>query len=108
MVIEVEEGAPLSRNFFKNNFTGHAQGLHGEHNHDQHAEGQHSHSHQGIFNALGDCQVIIANGMGRRLYDDFLLRGKQVYITGETRIERAVELLIHEKLDHSDDVCCRH
>ena len=105
IIIEIEEGKVSKKEYLPNNFTGHSQGLHHEHNHN-HSGGQHSHS--GIFNAIGDCDTVIAGGMGRRLYVDFEQRKMQVFVTSEKDIDKAVELFISNNLDNNSDSCCDH
>ena len=68
----------------------------------------HGGDHYGIFNAIGDCDVVITGGMGRRLYDDFVSRNMEVFVTDEHDIERAVELYLSQKLDNKEDKCCDH
>lgn len=95
------------KEYRNNDFTGHAQGLHQEHNHD-HDHSHQGHSHNGILNALADCEIVIAGGMGQRLFSDLTQVGKNIYITHETNPETAVKLFLENKLDSNPEKCCSH
>ncbi len=107
--IEIDDKNILAKEFIDNTFTGHAQGQHQDHqeNH-EHLHNHAAHSHAGIFSALGDCEVIIANGMGRRLYDEFMQNGKKVFVTKETNVETAVTAFLRDSLDNNESSCCTH
>lgn len=107
IIIEIDKGQVTKKEYITNNFTGHSQGLHHEHNHN-HNSGSGQHSHSGIFNAIGDCDTVIAGGMGRRLYVDFEQRKIQVFVTAEKDIDKAVELFLSNNLDNNSDTCCDH
>ncbi len=109
VIVELQNNEVVNKEYKENTFTGHAQGHHhnhgDEHNH-QHGGGHHS--HQGIFDAIGDCDAVVAGGMGRRLYDDFGKTDIKVYVTKENSIDTALQLFINEKLDNNSDNCCNH
>ncbi len=107
LLVQVDDNKIISKAYKENNMTGHAQGKHHDHHHEHHHEG-HAHSHEGIFNAIGDCDVVIAGGMGRRLYQDFAVKEIPVYVTHETNIEEAVQLLLKHQLDNDTEKCCNH
>ena len=114
-IFEVENGEILSGIYIKNDFTGHAQGMHQEHanHHHGHTDGlgngqHHQHSHQGIFRAIGDVQSVIAGGMGRRLFDEFATRNISVFVTEEASIETALHKYLTNTLDSNPNVCCEH
>lgn len=90
VIAEVEDGKLKDKRYVPNTFTGHAMGLH-------HGEAHH-HGHAGVLSALADCQVIISHGMGKRLYDDLTRAGKEVYVTDETQVDKAIELYLSGKL----------
>ncbi|MEN8188073.1 MAG: NifB/NifX family molybdenum-iron cluster-binding protein [Bacteroidota bacterium] len=100
MIFEIEGDKIITKEYKSNTFTGHSKGLH--------HEKEHNHSHSGIFNALGDCDTVIAGGMGRRLYDDFEQKGMNVFVTSESNIDQAVELFIKNELDNNSDKTCNH
>ena len=112
VILEVEDSKVLKSEYFTNNFTGHAQGLNHDHDHSaethQHNQASTQHSHAGIFNAIGDCKIVIAGGMGRRLYTDFEQRKIQVFVTKEKNINKAVEMFINQNLDNNSEKCCDH
>jgi predicted Fe-Mo cluster-binding NifX family protein len=104
-ILGIEDNTIKTRDLVQNNFTGHARGHHHSHSHE---EGHQAHSHSGILAALNECPVVIANGMGRRLYDDLMSAGKEVFITRETDIDKAVEAYFAGNLDHDPDRSCSH
>ncbi len=103
MIFRIKEDGVISKNYVENHFTGHSQGRHLEDGHSHHHN-----SHSGIFAALHDTQIVIAGGMGRRLYDDFEKRRIQVFITREREIEKALDLFLQSRLDNNPDSCCEH
>lgn len=84
-----------------NTFTRHARGDHSEH-------GKHNHDHNGIFTAIGKCQIVIAGGMGNHLLEEFTQNNIQVYLTEEKNILKAIDLYIKGVLDHSTEKLCKH
>lgn len=111
IIFETDNHHILKEEYRENNVTGHAQGHHHDHDHDHH-HGQgnenHTHSHAGILGVLSDCEVVIAGGMGHRLYTDLMAAGKKVYVTRENDARKAAELLLKDDLDHNPEVCCHH
>jgi len=106
MIVEIDNNQVVKKEYKSNTFTGHAQGLHEEGQHGDHA--QHNSSHAGIFSAMGDCKVVIAGGMGQRLYTDFAQRQIQVFVTSERNIDKALSLYLADNLDNNSDKCCNH
>ena len=102
MTFDIEDNKVALEAHKPNNFTGHAQGLH------DHGHGNHQSSHKGIFEALEGCSIVIARGMGRRLYDDFAAKNISVFITEETDIKKAVNRYLEDSLDNNPDSCCNH
>lgn len=103
LIFNIESNKISGKEYVENNFTGHTQGQHSDHNH----EHGHHHSHQGILSALHDSQVVISMGMGRRLYMDFQQANKEVFISNEENAEKAVELYLQGNLtDHPEKGCC--
>lgn len=103
MTFEIQNNTVSKEEYKSNNFTGHAQGLH---LHEQH--GHHQHSHKGIFDSLEGSNVVIARGMGRRLYDDFAAKKISVFITEEVEIKKALDRYLKNSLDNNPDSCCSH
>jgi len=108
-VYELKEDKIISREYRKNDFTGHALGEHNQHQHqgDQHADHA-GHSHNRILNALIDCEIVIAGGMGRRLLDDLTDAGKKIYITSEPEVSKVVEMFIEDTLQSDKGACSHH
>lgn len=105
VIFEVNDGEVRQAGYLENTFTGHALGHHHEHAH--HSGGgyhQHHHSHRGILEALQDVDVVISHGMGWRIYEDLKSAGKQVFVTEETDVEKAVKMYAEGKLTNLDDL----
>ncbi len=111
IIYEVANSEITGEEYRLNTFTGHVTGHHHDHDHshsDHHHQGGHSfHSHDGILSALHDCEVVIAGGMGPRLFEDLTSNGKTVYITRQHDVRRAAELFLTDNLA-SDKETCKH
>jgi predicted Fe-Mo cluster-binding NifX family protein len=108
-VFEVENGRILTREYRTNNFTGHALGQSHDHaHHGPEHEAHAQHSHHGILNALHDCEVVIAGGMGRRLVDDLTNAKKRIIITTQSETNRAVEMFLADELKSDRESCSHH
>ncbi|NLI16833.1 MAG: iron-molybdenum cofactor biosynthesis protein [candidate division Zixibacteria bacterium] len=88
-----------------------------EHHHEQHdcanhenSHGATNHSHESFLAALGDCQIVICRGMGRRAINDLQAKGiNPAIIAADITAREAVELLAAGKLGFSDQSsCCSH
>ncbi len=101
IIVEIEDNKIINKAYKKNDFTGHAQGL--SHEHTAHGHGHHS--HEGIFKALGDCSVVIAGGMGQKLYKDFQEKKVMTYLTNESDIDSVLEQFINGQLESTDQYC---
>jgi predicted Fe-Mo cluster-binding NifX family protein len=111
MIFKIENREVVDTEYRSNTFTGHARGHHPSHDHtgNHHTQMEaHQHSHSGIYQALGDCQIVIAKGMGRRLYVDFEEWKIQVFITKETDIQAAVDSFLNNTLDSDIERLCQH
>lgn len=102
LIYDVDENNVGNKIYVENNFTGHAQGHHHDHQHD------HQHSHGGILQALKDCKVIIACGMGRRLLIDFETNNKEVFVTDTSNADEAVDQYLKGVLGHNPHKTCQH
>ncbi len=87
------------------------------HHHDQHScadQGGHheaaNHGHESFLAALGDCQVVICKGMGRRAVMDLESRGiKPAIIANDIPAREAAELFVRGKLvSTNQSSCCSH
>ena len=108
MIYEIENNEILSNEYRDNTFAGHARGEHHDHSHDNSENNHQQHTHSRILNALYDCEVVIAGGMGRRLLDDLSNANIKVFITRETNINNALSAYIQDSLDHNESSCCDH
>lgn len=120
IIFDVAEGGILSSEYRFNTFTHHVTGQqhqygphpgHGQ-GHDHVTEEAHhtshgNHSHARILDALQDCDIIIAGGMGYRLQEDLAGAGKKVHITRLINAREAVEMFLQDRLV-SDKEACRH
>lgn len=107
-VYEVDQDKIVSKEYRKNDFTGHVLGQHEQHQHHGEEHQNHArHSHHRILNALNDCEVVIAGGMGRRLLDDLTGAGKKIFITTEPEVRKVIEMFIDDTLQ-SDKSACSH
>ena len=102
LIFDVEGEKVENKIYVENNFTGHAKGQHHDHQHD------HQHSHGGILQALKDCKVIIARGMGRKLLNDFEIHNKEVFVTDTSSAVEAVDQYIKGVLSHNPHKTCQH
>jgi len=100
-IIELNGSQIVGSEYIKNTVTAHAGGREIEH------PGGHF-SHEGIFELLGDCGIVIARGMGRRLYDDFRERDITVYVTAEEQVLPAVHAYIEGILENDPGNTCDH
>ena len=106
-IVGIEGQNVISEEYRINDFTGHAM-QHHEHGHHHHDHEHGHHSHAGILNALQDCEVIIAQGMGRRAYDDLAAAGKKIFITRQPLIDNAIAEYLKGTLDTNEADCCGH
>lgn len=60
--------------------------------------------HKMMADAIQDCQVLIAGGMGRGAFDSMQAAGIQTVVTDHAEIDQAVQAYIDESLDHLDDL----
>lgn len=100
-IVELDGSRIVGSEYVVNTVTAHAGGRIVEH------PGGH-HSHEGIFKALGDCGIVIARGMGKRLYEDFRQRDIMVYVTREEGVMPAVHAYIEGILENDPDSTCDH
>jgi len=101
VIYEVSNGQKDGHAYRSNDFTGHARGL---------ADEQHNHDHHGpILAALADCQVVIARGMGMRIYEDLQQANKQVFITDQVNVDQAIDAYLTGNLsDYPERGCPPH
>jgi predicted Fe-Mo cluster-binding NifX family protein len=108
-IFEVADGQIVNQIYRPNTFTGHALGQHHEHQHHGAEHDDHAyHSHGRILSALSDCDVVIAGGMGQRLYIDLTDAGKKVFITTQRETRKAVEMFLTDELSSDKEACGHH
>jgi predicted Fe-Mo cluster-binding NifX family protein len=83
---------------------------HGAHDCSHGRHGDSGHSHHGLLEAVRDCGVFLAMGMGPRLVNDLQAHGLMVVFTLERDIVKAVEALALGRLveNPSGSACHRH
>ena len=104
IIAELEDGIVKSKAYRENNFTHHSQ--QGEHEHEH--QGEHGHSHTGILAALQDCEVVIARGMGRRIYDDLREAKIEAIITDIPDVDEAIKTYLSGTLVDNPEKGCVH
>lgn len=100
VIVEAEDGKITGSEYRPNTFTSHVTGLEGE--------SRAANRHGPILGALSDCQVVVARGMGRRIYDDLASANIEVFVTNEVEAEKAAEQYLLGKLVDNPDQACDH
>ncbi|MBL7190626.1 iron-molybdenum cofactor biosynthesis protein [bacterium] len=103
IIYDVNNGKSDKVEYRDNRYTGHALGLHNTGD----GHGQH-HSHNSLLNALSDCQIMLAHGMGPRLVDDLDANGIQVVFCRETDADLAAQKFAQDILIQADGSSCDH
>jgi predicted Fe-Mo cluster-binding NifX family protein len=85
VVATVQDGAPVVFERREKIYHGNPPDQHG------HEHGNSGHNHSNMLASIGDCQVIIAGGMGQPAFDSAVGSGLQVILTGEKTIEAALD-----------------
>lgn len=82
----------------------------GKHSHRSDARGrgfghQAKSSHQGMFENIKDCDILITRGMGRGAYDDLQQLGIKPIVTDIADIETAVQAVLDDTIiDHVENL----
>jgi predicted Fe-Mo cluster-binding NifX family protein len=100
-IIYTVKGSNIQSEVYKvNDFTGHARGTEkSNHNIDRHGP---------ILMALNDCDLVIAHGMGQRIYKDLKNSGIQSLITSETNTRNAITSYLNRELVDYPKRGCLH
>ncbi len=110
VVFDLDGKNVKSKEVRTNDRTPHAQGLcHGKHEHGAAEHG--SHSHVGVVELLGDCDVVLCGGMGAGAAQALSLQGIQpVIVTAvNTTDEALTEYLNGKGLSAASGFCnCKH
>ncbi len=112
VIYEVVDQKIISDQYLENTCTRHAQNRQ-DHKHDHHGHSHghshgHGHIHDNVISAFKECNVIIAGGMGRHMYNDLINNGFEVYMTEQKAIDDALNLYFSKQLDHNPEGCCNH
>lgn len=90
MILDVTDEGAKRVEYRSNSYTQHAtQHMPGA----TQQQGKGGHSHNRLLDAIGDCQAIVALGMGPRLVNDLDAAGIQVFFSRETNIDKIGELM---------------
>jgi len=94
----------------RNQYTAHVQGLHPKDADDaSHHHDYHNHSHAPLLDALNECKIVIAHGMGSRLQKDLASVSIETVFTLETDADQAAGLFASGKLETAaSNGCNRH
>jgi predicted Fe-Mo cluster-binding NifX family protein len=112
--IEGEQSQKLEYRTFE---SAHSSGEHGRHGNSDGAHdcahghhGESGHSHHGLIEAVHDCDLFLAMGMGPRLVNDLQAHGIKIVFTLERDVVKAVEALALGQLveNPSGSACHRH
>jgi predicted Fe-Mo cluster-binding NifX family protein len=99
-----ENGEITSKAYHENNHTHHMQHEQAHHAH-EHA---HGHGHGPVMRLLGDTQVVISRGMGRRILEDLTQAEIQPFIVDVREVEEAIEKYLADGLDNNLSRQCQH
>ena len=104
-VLFVENGKVVKRErrekLGHNNF---AQEEHHHHSGEQHGQDQHSHNkHVSMAEAIKDCQILLARGMGNGAYQSMIQLNIKPVVTDIKNIDDAVQAVINGSIiDHTE------
>ncbi len=103
LVVEIQGKEVISRDLRPND--SHADMPHHNHDEEHHHDGQHHHdpqqqatAHGRIADILYDVDIVIANRMGPRAYDDLVSKGFTVKLTDISLIDDAIKAYLLGKL----------
>jgi predicted Fe-Mo cluster-binding NifX family protein len=105
VVLTVENGRVVSKENRLRSAAG-TCACHGESHSDCHSEADHGTDiasqvkHGNMADAIADCDVIIARGMGYGAYASLKIRNLEAIITDQKSIDQAVDLFLKGKLDN--------
>lgn len=105
VIYEIADHKAVRLEYRRNSFTAHAKGEYADGNH---SEGQSHHSHGELLDALADCQVMIARGMGPRLVNDLARRNIQVVFSDNDLVEELAALYASGQLTSTGQSRCDH
>ena len=109
MVYEIENGEVMGRNivhkFGQRHFAGQQPEGGQGHGHGQGSGfGRHAgHKHEKMIENIRDCDVLLAGGMGRGVYQDVQRWGIRPIVTDITEVEKAVQAVLDGTIvDHTE------
>lgn len=108
LVVNVEDGRETGRELREK--MGHAHFHNAEHTHEDHATQPHGFDpqsqtrHTSMLEAIADCSVVVCGGMGQGAVYSIQQSGKDLRLTSEPSIDRALELFLAGKLDNQAEL----
>ncbi len=101
IIYEISDGSAMKKELRKNNGV-HDEGA-GCHNHEQ---GTGHHSHDTVLEVLKGVDLVIAGGMGKKIYEDLLCAGIVAITTDEASCDTAVQSFMAGTLKGSQGKMC--
>jgi predicted Fe-Mo cluster-binding NifX family protein len=109
IVFDLENGIATKLDYRTNRYTPHAQGKCEEHETGgAHPHHEHQHSHNSLLDALQDCEVLLAHGMGPRLVADLAERNIRVIFCEDQLAADAAKKLAAGLLVSTGKSLCKH
>ena len=106
VIAQIENGTVISKEYRTNTFSNHMQSQ--DHDHSgTHGPAQ-GHSHSTILNALSDCDIVLAGGMGRRIYDDLRSANIVSIISDQDTVDGALTAYLQNTLTDNPEKGCEH
>lgn len=57
-----------------------------------------------ILSCIADCQIVIANGVGKKMFEELLKAHKEVYITEASNVRGAINHFIRQTLRNHPEI----
>jgi len=57
-----------------------------------------------ILSGIEDCQIVIANGLGKKMFEELVKAQKEVYITEATNVRGAINHFIRQTLKNHPEI----
>jgi predicted Fe-Mo cluster-binding NifX family protein len=57
-----------------------------------------------ILSGIDDCQIVIANGLGKRMFEELVKAHKEVYITEASNVRGAINHFIRQTLRNHPEI----
>jgi len=105
-IYTITDGGISGPEMRENTFTHHARSAQSEKpEHHEHGHDHHGHDHQSVVAGLGDCQVLIAGGMGMGAINSLSAAGVEIIITDIRHADEAVRQYRDGTIRNLDTSC---